>query len=52
LVSKFDYGISLPVLNKKIVEFKKPERGDVIVFRYPNYEKIQIIRALILLSVL
>jgi signal peptidase I len=27
------------VLNKKIVEFKKPERGDVIVFRYPNYEK-------------
>lgn len=39
LVSKFDYGISLPVLNKKIVEFKKPERGDVIVFRYPNYEK-------------
>lgn len=39
LVSKFDYGISLPLLNKKIVEFKKPERGDVIVFRYPNYEK-------------
>jgi signal peptidase I len=39
LVSKFDYGVSLPVLNKKIVEFKKPERGDVIVFRYPNYEK-------------
>ncbi|MDG2394826.1 signal peptidase I [Candidatus Thioglobus sp.] len=39
LVSKFDYGISLPVLNKKIVEFKKPERGDVVVFRYPNYEK-------------
>lgn len=39
LVSKFDYGISLPVLNKKIVEFKKPELGDVVVFRYPNYEK-------------
>jgi len=38
LVSKFDYGVSLPVLNKKIVEFKKPERGDVVVFRYPNYE--------------
>jgi len=39
LVSKFDYGVSVPVLNKKIIEFKKPERGDVIVFRYPNYEK-------------
>ncbi|MDB2590171.1 signal peptidase I [Candidatus Thioglobus sp.] len=39
LVSKFDYGVSIPVINKKIIEFKKPERGDVIVFRYPNYEK-------------
>jgi signal peptidase I len=39
LVSKFDYGINIPVLNKKLIEFKKPERGDVIVFRYPNYEK-------------
>jgi signal peptidase I len=39
LVSKFNYGISVPILNKKIIEFDKPERGDVIVFRYPNYEK-------------
>ena len=39
LVSKFDYGVSVPVLNKKIIEFKKPERGDAVVFRYPNYEK-------------
>lgn len=39
LVSKFDYGVSLPILNKKIIEFKKPQRGDAIVFRYPNYEK-------------
>jgi signal peptidase I len=39
LVSKFNYGISIPVINKKLIEFKKPERGDSIVFRYPNYEK-------------
>ena len=39
LVSKFDYGVSIPVVNKKLVEFKKPDRGDVVVFRYPNYEK-------------
>ncbi len=39
LVSKFDYGITIPVINKKIVEFKKPDRGDAVVFRYPNYEK-------------
>ena len=52
LVSKFDYGISLPILNKKIIEFKKPERGDVIVFRYPNYEKTANTKVLTLLSVL
>ncbi len=39
LVSKFNYGISIPVINKKLIEFEKPKRGDVIVFRYPNYEK-------------
>jgi signal peptidase I len=39
LVSKFGYGINIPVLNKQIIEFNEPERGDVIVFRYPNYEK-------------
>ena len=39
LVNKFDYGLRLPITNKQLVEFSKPERGDVIVFRYPNYEK-------------
>ena len=36
LVNKFDYGIRLPVLNRKIVEMGEPERGDVVVFRYPG----------------
>jgi len=40
LVNKFDYGLRLPILNSKIIDFSKPERGDVIVFRYPNYEHI------------
>ena len=39
LVNKFDYGFRLPITNTKLVEFSKPNRGDVIVFRYPNYEK-------------
>ncbi len=39
LVNKFDYGLRLPITNSKLIEFSKPERGDVIVFRYPNYEK-------------
>lgn len=35
LVNKFHYGIRLPVLNAKITEGSKPQRGDVMVFRYP-----------------
>jgi signal peptidase I len=36
LVNKFDYGIRLPVLNKKVVEVGNPQRGDVMVFKYPK----------------
>ncbi len=35
LVNKFDYGIRLPVINKKIISNHEPQRGDVMVFRYP-----------------
>ncbi|MGR8920270.1 MAG: signal peptidase I [Gammaproteobacteria bacterium] len=35
LVNKFTYGIRLPVLNSKVIELGSPERGDVVVFRYP-----------------
>jgi signal peptidase I len=36
LVNKFDYGIRLPVINKKIIEIGNPQRGDVMVFKYPK----------------
>ena len=36
LVNKFTYGVRLPVINKKIVELGNPQRGDVMVFRYPE----------------
>jgi signal peptidase I len=36
LVNKYQYGIRLPVLNRTIVELGYPQRGDVIVFRYPH----------------
>jgi len=36
LVNKFDYGIRLPVINRKIIEIGEPARGDVVVFRYPE----------------
>ena len=35
LVNKFHYGVRLPVLNRKIVPLNDPQRGDVMVFRYP-----------------
>ncbi|MDR0564821.1 MAG: signal peptidase I [Azoarcus sp.] len=35
LVNKFTYGIRLPVINTKIISINSPERGDVMVFRYP-----------------
>ncbi len=39
LVNKFIYGIRLPITNTKIFDIDKPKRGDVLVFRYPNYEE-------------
>jgi signal peptidase I len=36
LVNKYHYGIRLPVINKKIIANNDPQRGDVIVFRYPK----------------
>ena len=36
LVNKFDYGIRLPVVDAKIVDIGLPERGDVVVFRFPD----------------
>ena len=34
-VNKFSYGIRLPVTGRKIIELGEPERGDVVVFRFP-----------------
>jgi len=36
LVNKFTYGIRLPVLNKKVIQINDPQRGDVMVFKYPK----------------
>ena len=36
LVNKFIYGTRFPFTDKKILQFKKPRRGDIIVFIYPK----------------
>jgi signal peptidase I len=36
LVNKYVYGFRLPVLNTKVIQLGAPERGDVVVFRYPE----------------
>lgn len=36
LVNKFTYGIRLPIINQKIIQLNDPQRGDVMVFKYPK----------------
>ena len=36
LVNKFLYGTKIPFSGKQVFMFKKPERGDIIVFKYPE----------------
>jgi signal peptidase I len=36
LVNKYTYGVRLPILNKKVIEVGDPQRGDVMVFKYPK----------------
>jgi signal peptidase I len=35
LVNKFIYGVKLPILRKVIIPVKEPQRGDIIVFKFP-----------------
>jgi signal peptidase I len=47
VVNKFAYGLRLPVLNKKVVAIGEPERGDVVVFRYPVDPKVNFIKRMV-----
>lgn len=47
LVNKFTYGIRLPILNQKIVEMNSPQRGDVMVFRYPEDPSLDYIKRVV-----
>lgn len=47
LVNKFAYGIRLPVLDTKVIEVGDPQRGDVMVFRYPSDPNVNYIKRVI-----
>lgn len=47
LVNKYTYGIRLPVLNKKVIDIGEPQRGDVMVFRYPKDESLDYIKRVV-----
>ena len=46
-VSKFAYGLRLPVLDTEILKTGQPQRGDVIVFRLPSDPSVHYIKRLI-----
>jgi len=47
LVNKFTYGIRLPVINKKILSVNDPQRGDIVVFRFPKDPTVDYIKRII-----
>ncbi|MEN8108459.1 MAG: signal peptidase I [Pseudomonadota bacterium] len=47
LVNKYTYGLRLPVLNRKIVDIGAPERGDIVVFRYPKEPSVDYIKRVV-----
>jgi signal peptidase I len=47
LVNKFHYGVRLPVINKKIIANHEPQRGDVMVFRFPADPRLDYIKRVV-----
>jgi signal peptidase I len=47
LVNKFAYGIRLPVVNRKVLDLGSPQRGDVMVFRYPEDPSLDYIQRVV-----
>jgi signal peptidase I len=47
LVNKFHYGVRLPVVHKKIFDFDEPQRGDIVVFRWPPDPSLDFIKRIV-----
>lgn len=47
LVNKFTYGVRLPIVHTKVLPVGDPERGDVMVFRYPKDTSVDYIKRVV-----
>ena len=47
LVNKYTYGVRVPIINKKIVDMNNPQRGDVMVFRFPEDTSLDYIKRVV-----
>lgn len=47
LVNKYAYGLRLPVINTKFLDVSEPERGDVMVFRFPKEPSVNFIKRVV-----
>ena len=47
LVNKFTYGIRLPIVDWKAISIHEPQRGDVMVFRYPPDPSLDYIKRVV-----
>lgn len=47
LVNKFAYGVRLPVVNTKIIDTGAPQRGEVVVFRWPGDNRTPFIKRVV-----
>ena len=47
LVNKFTFGLRLPIINQKIVPLSDPQRGDVMVFHYPENPSVDYIKRVV-----
>jgi len=47
IVNKYAYGLRLPVINRKVIPVGEPQRGDVVVFRYPRDPSVNYIKRLV-----
>lgn len=47
LVNKFSYGFRLPVIGTEVYAMGEPQRGDIMVFRYPQKPTVNFIKRVV-----